>query len=35
VKNGPRSAQLLYTDGGGKRRAALNPIAGRDQILRF
>lgn len=26
---------MLYTDGGGKRRAALNPIAGKDKILRF
>ena len=26
---------VLYTDGGGKRRAALNPIAGRDRIMRF
>jgi RNA polymerase sigma-70 factor (ECF subfamily) len=26
---------VLYTDGGGKRRAALNPIYGRDRILRF
>jgi RNA polymerase sigma-70 factor (ECF subfamily) len=26
---------VLYTDGGGKRRAALNPITGRDKILRF
>ncbi|OFX25442.1 MAG: hypothetical protein A2V77_15295 [Anaeromyxobacter sp. RBG_16_69_14] len=26
---------VLYTDGGGKRRAALNPIIGRDGILRF
>ena len=26
---------VLYTDGGGKRRAALNPIRGRDKILRF
>lgn len=26
---------ILYTDGGGKRRAALNPIYGRDRILRF
>jgi len=26
---------VLYTDGGGKRRAALNPIAGRDKIARF
>jgi RNA polymerase sigma-70 factor (ECF subfamily) len=26
---------VLYTDGGGKRRAALNPIIGRDRILRF
>jgi RNA polymerase sigma-70 factor (ECF subfamily) len=26
---------VMYTDGGGKRRAALNPIIGRDRILRF
>ena len=26
---------VLYTDGGGKRRAALNPIHGKDKILRF
>ena len=26
---------ILYTDGGGKRVAALNPIYGRDKILRF
>ncbi|HVU52897.1 MAG TPA: sigma-70 family RNA polymerase sigma factor [Polyangia bacterium] len=26
---------VLYTDGGGKRRAALNPIAGKDHIVRF
>jgi RNA polymerase sigma-70 factor (ECF subfamily) len=26
---------VLYTDGGGKRNAALNPIYGRDKILRF
>ncbi|HSN26013.1 MAG TPA: sigma-70 family RNA polymerase sigma factor [Kofleriaceae bacterium] len=26
---------VLYTDGGGKRRAALNPIYGRDKIARF
>ncbi len=26
---------VLYTDGGGKRVAALNPIYGRDKILRF
>jgi RNA polymerase sigma-70 factor (ECF subfamily) len=26
---------VFYTDGGGKRRAALNPIYGRDKILRF
>jgi RNA polymerase sigma-70 factor (ECF subfamily) len=26
---------VLYTDGGGKRQAALNPIYGRDKILRF
>lgn len=26
---------VMYTDGGGKRRAALNPIFGRDRILRF
>jgi RNA polymerase sigma-70 factor, ECF subfamily len=26
---------VLYSDGGGKRRAALNPIVGRDKILRF
>ena len=26
---------VCYTDGGGKRRAALNPIRGRDAILRF
>ncbi len=26
---------VLYTDGGGKRLAALNPIHGRDKILRF
>lgn len=26
---------VLYADGGGKRRAALNPIHGRDAILRF
>jgi RNA polymerase sigma-70 factor (ECF subfamily) len=25
----------LYTDGGGKRRAALNPIYGKDKIIRF
>jgi RNA polymerase sigma-70 factor (ECF subfamily) len=26
---------VLYTDGGGRREAALNPIYGRDKILRF
>lgn len=26
---------ILYTDGGGKRRAAINPIFGRDKIMRF
>jgi RNA polymerase sigma-70 factor (ECF subfamily) len=26
---------VLYTDGGGKRVAALNPIYGRDRIVRF
>jgi len=26
---------ILYTDGGGKRLAALNPIYGRDKIIRF
>jgi RNA polymerase sigma-70 factor, ECF subfamily len=26
---------VLYSDGGGKRRAALNPIVGRERILRF
>lgn len=26
---------VFYTDGGGKRRAALNPIYGRDKIIRF
>ncbi|HEY0252394.1 MAG TPA: sigma-70 family RNA polymerase sigma factor [Kofleriaceae bacterium] len=26
---------VLHTDGGGKKRAALNPIYGRDKILRF
>jgi RNA polymerase sigma-70 factor (ECF subfamily) len=26
---------VLYTDGGGKRNAALNPIVGRDKIVRF
>ena len=26
---------VLYTDGGGKRKAALNPIYGRDKIVRF
>ena len=26
---------VLYTDGGGKRQAALNPIYGRDKIMRF
>lgn len=26
---------VLYSDGGGKRRAALNPIYGRDRIVRF
>jgi RNA polymerase sigma-70 factor, ECF subfamily len=26
---------VLYTDGGGKRHAALNPIYGRDKIVRF
>jgi RNA polymerase sigma-70 factor, ECF subfamily len=26
---------VLYTDGGGKRAAALNPIYGADKILRF
>ena len=26
---------VLYSDGGGKRRAALNPVVGRDRILRF
>ena len=35
MKNGPRSAQLLYTDGGGKRRAPLNPITGKEKIVRF
>jgi RNA polymerase sigma-70 factor (ECF subfamily) len=39
--NLPALAQLLaddvvlYTDGGGKRNAALNPVYGRDKILRF
>jgi RNA polymerase sigma-70 factor (ECF subfamily) len=28
-------AAVLYTDGGGKRKAALNPIHGRDRIVRF
>jgi RNA polymerase sigma-70 factor, ECF subfamily len=37
----PRLTQILaedaalYTDGGGKRTAALNPIRGRDKIIRF
>jgi RNA polymerase sigma-70 factor (ECF subfamily) len=26
---------VMYTDGGGKRRAALNPIYGRERIIRF
>jgi RNA polymerase sigma-70 factor (ECF subfamily) len=26
---------ILYTDGGGKRAAALNPVHGKDRILRF
>jgi RNA polymerase sigma-70 factor (ECF subfamily) len=26
---------VLYTDGGGKRRAALNPVTGKDRIVRF
>jgi RNA polymerase sigma-70 factor (ECF subfamily) len=26
---------VLYTDGGGKRRAALNPVLGRERIVRF
>jgi RNA polymerase sigma-70 factor (ECF subfamily) len=26
---------VLYSDGGGKRRAALNPIVGKARILRF
>jgi RNA polymerase sigma-70 factor (ECF subfamily) len=26
---------ILYSDGGGKRAAALNPIHGRDKIVRF
>lgn len=26
---------MLYTDGGGKRAASLNPIRGADNILRF
>jgi RNA polymerase sigma-70 factor (ECF subfamily) len=26
---------VFYTDGGGKRKAALNPIYGRDKIIRF
>ena len=26
---------MLYTDGGGKRIAALNPISGSERILRF
>ena len=26
---------MLYTDGGGKRIAALNPIRGADKVLRF
>jgi RNA polymerase sigma-70 factor, ECF subfamily len=26
---------VFYSDGGGKRRAALNPIYGRDKIVRF
>jgi len=26
---------VLYSDGGGKRRAALNPIVGKDKVLRF
>jgi RNA polymerase sigma-70 factor (ECF subfamily) len=26
---------VLYSDGGGKRQAALNPIRGRDKIIRF
>lgn len=29
------SEAVLYSDGGGKRRSALNPIYGRDNILRF
>jgi len=29
------SDAILYSDGGGKRNAALNPIYGRDKILRF
>jgi RNA polymerase sigma-70 factor (ECF subfamily) len=39
--NLPALAQLLaedavfYSDGGGKRNAALNPLHGRDKILRF
>src|SRR5262249_27787175 len=26
---------VFYSDGGGKRRAALNPIVGKDKIVRF
>ena len=26
---------VMYSDGGGKRRSALNPIVGRDKIMRF
>ena len=26
---------MIYSDGGGKRAAALNPIYGKDKILRF
>jgi RNA polymerase sigma-70 factor (ECF subfamily) len=26
---------VLYTDGGGKRKAALRPILGKDRIVRF
>jgi len=29
------SDAVLYSDGGGKRQAALNPIRGRDKIIRF
>lgn len=29
------SEAVLYSDGGGKRRAALNPIYGRDNLVRF